>query len=72
MLIYFSGKTIIHDSYNCMVFRMNFTKAFPTKRLETDPYNFIGAIQSIPDPKPMLETCPKPCRPKNHEDWIYC
>ena len=54
--------------------RMNFTKAFPSKRSENDPYNYIGAIRddNAMNQQPMLEICPPPCRPEQHQDWIYC
>ena len=68
------GIVLIHDAYNCISMRMNFTKAFPSKRSENDPYNYIGAIRddNAMNQQPMLEICPPPCRPEQHQDWIYC
>ena len=67
------GIVLIHDAYNCISMRMNSTKAFPSKRSENDPYNYVGAIHDGSTMnKPMLEICPPPCRPKQHQDWIYC
>ena len=71
---YISGKVLVHDSYNCIWMRINKTIAFPTRRVENEPFNYVGSpIHS--DPKgtfPMLEICPLPCRPPDHPDWIYC
>ena len=67
------GIVLIHDAYNCISMRMNFTKAFPSKRSENDPYNYVGVIHDGSTiNEPMLEICPPPCRPEQHQDWIYC
>ena len=69
----FSGRTLVHDSYNCVFLRLNYTKGFPTRRNEYDPNNFVGSItQYLDDPEPMLDECPLPCRPPDHQDWLYC
>ena len=59
--------SIIQDSYTCLLH--NDSQAFPTqltgachignesKGCETELWNF---------------SCPVECRPKEHQDWIYC
>lgn len=60
-----------HDSYLCLSFPH--TSPFPTKRGQGvgnhvgSVINLNGTIQEGPG-----SVCPKECRPKDHQDWIYC
>lgn len=65
------GRVLAHDSYNCGQLYINETKGFPSRRQETEPLNFVGAVE---DEKalPILVICPPPCRPMDHKDWLYC
>jgi hypothetical protein len=65
-----------HDSYLCTSEQWNrYHRPFPTQRPmhNLTNYCFIGC------PKPCcinqnfhLDRCPSACRPKEHQDWIYC
>ena len=63
-----------HDSYTCE-FYVN-SKPFPTRRLNRKCY--IGSKGScnnttmIDQKIKILPTCPKECRPRYHQDWLYC
>ena len=65
---YINGRTLAHDSYNCVQLRINHTKGFPTERLE-EPMNFVGSVQDEFS-EPMMDICPPPCR--HNQDWMYC
>ena len=65
---YINGRTLAHDSYNCVQLRINHTKGFPTQRLE-EPMNFVGSVQDELG-EPMMIICPPPCR--HNKDWKYC
>lgn len=65
---YINGKTLAHDSYNCVQLRTNETKGFPSERLE-EPMNFVGSVQDY-FAEPMMQVCPPPCR--RNPDWKYC
>jgi hypothetical protein len=49
---------------------INLIRPFTTKRLETESCNCVGAVRYGIHEIPMLETCPPPCRPPNHQDCI--
>ncbi len=69
---YIHGRVLVHDSYHCGGhLHINETKAWPTQRPEEQPLNFVGAVYDS-KAEPMLVECPPPCRPKDHQDWIYC
>ena len=60
-----------HDSYTCTMFPNS--HPFPTKR-EDAIGNYIGGvighgarIKFVPE-----NECPANCRPKEHQDWVYC
>lgn len=55
----------IHDSYTCMSYQDS--KPFPTERKVKD---HVGSVW-VPEPINITE-CPKECRPRDHQDWIYC
>ncbi|RNA21923.1 hypothetical protein BpHYR1_011339, partial [Brachionus plicatilis] len=54
-----------HDSYLCQVFGGD---PWPTKR---EKGCFFGCIECCKKNETVLP-CPIECRPKNHQDWIYC
>ena len=60
------GTCFIHDSYLCEVFKDS--EPFPTRRIESEGNNFVGANGH----GPLLEICPYECRTAEHKDWIYC
>ena len=63
---------LAHDSYHCEMFG---TKAlpFPTQRSSfTDRNLFVGCIRPCSRSRYPLVPCPISCRPKQHQDWIYC
>ena len=59
---------IFHNSYHCQKYP-NYTTPWPTQR-KMEANNFVGAA-AIWGAKTHFE-CPIACRPKNHQDWIYC
>jgi len=60
-----------HDSYTCRKF--SHTAPFPTQRLPGIG-NFIGSVIALNQTVGFDNSnfCPEKCRPKNHQDWIYC
>ena len=60
-----------HDAYSCKEF--SHTSPFPTQRTE-GLGNFVGSVVDTNSSLPFQAefVCPKKCRPKNHQDWIYC
>lgn len=62
----YSKDILVHDSYQCI--KYNDSLPFPTRRNKTE---FVGA--NFPDSiSYILPECPKVCRPKDHQDWLYC
>ena len=60
---------LIHDSYICQKYG---GIPFPTKR--PNNYCFVPCAYCC-DPKYNASwgyECPKECRPKDHQDWIFC
>ena len=60
-----------HDSYTCS--RFSRTTAFPTRRV-AGLGNFVGSVVSLNSSIGLDEhgICPVKCRPKDHQDWLYC
>jgi len=54
-----------HDSFACESYPGS--EPFPTKRIKG---GFVGCVRDCEEGEPLV--CPKACRPKEHEDWIYC
>jgi hypothetical protein len=73
---YAKDKAMVHASYWCTIPDWNqHHRPFPTQRPipNVTYYCFIGC------PKPCCvdwyfdkDPCPVNCRPKEHQDWIYC
>lgn len=61
-----SNNALVHDSYFCKKFG---GLPFPFQR-EGDC--FVGATNNCNKYYPHLYVCPNECRPKDHQDWIYC
>eukprot|EP00094_Tigriopus_californicus_P010194 TCALIF_09833-PA protein Name:"Protein of unknown function" AED:0.10 eAED:0.10 QI:0/0.33/0.25/1/0.33/0.25/4/193/306 len=59
--------SVQHDSYSCKQFPE--ARPFSTQRL-TSPNNFVACVTS--EGITLNITCPERCRPKEHQDWIYC
>ena len=55
--------SIQHDSYLCKSFSGSIP--YPSQRLTN--HDVIGAMGEY-----VVPECPKDCRPKDHEDWLYC
>jgi hypothetical protein len=73
---YAYNKTMGHDSYLCNTTAWSLNvRAFPTQRptLSMTNYCFVGC-QKPCCPNRYIEntSCPIVCRPKEHQDWIYC
>lgn len=64
---------ITHDSFLC---RHNFghpTQPFPTQRQINQTNCFIGCVRPCcTNGKMPFGHCPIQCRPKDHQDWLYC
>ena len=63
----------VHDSYNCKYLG---GEPFPTKRPE-DKFCFASCSlpccdQTLNQKNRKMDVCPVECRPKDHQDWIYC
>ncbi|KAK3863482.1 hypothetical protein Pcinc_016151 [Petrolisthes cinctipes] len=62
---------VSHDSYLCS--RYPSTRPFPTRRQN---FTFVGMRtyrgKYVNDQVPETMPCPVHCRPKEHQDWIYC
>ena len=58
---------IQHDSYTCK--RYPGSIPFPTQRYKNE---FVGCISHACSNGIKDEKCPVECRPKDHQDWIYC
>ena len=58
--------SIVHDSYLCQSYGGS---AFPTKR---NGNCFIGNPFDCNMTASSFFQCPPQCRPKNHQDWLYC
>jgi hypothetical protein len=58
----------IHDSYTCKSF---IGSPFPTKRIGAC---FVGRIADLGCElnNSSYMICPQNCRPKDHQEWIYC
>ncbi|CAF1099972.1 unnamed protein product [Rotaria magnacalcarata] len=65
---------IVHDSFICQASYGTGTQPFPIQRPLPDATNcYIGCVRPCClDGKLPFGECPKACRPKNHQDWIYC
>ncbi len=73
---------VAHDSYTCqfMPLKSDMTRPWPSPRANgpnfSDPRvnNYVGGIgRFFLDAKfPYAKKCPEKCRPKNHQDWIFC
>lgn len=61
------GKSMVHDSYLCSVFRDSIP--FPTQRKGNCYVSRINDCNFTTNDYPE---CPMDCRPKNHLDWIKC
>jgi hypothetical protein len=61
----------IHDSYSCNLFKNS--QPFPTQR--QDKYVCFATCafccNSTINPE-LSVVCPVQCRPKEHQDWLYC
>lgn len=65
---------IAHDSFLCKTSYGHKSVPFPTQRQFTNDSDcFIGCVRPCcrNGVKPFGE-CPIECRPKDHQDWIYC
>jgi hypothetical protein len=71
---------IAHDSYLCQTYPGPFNRAWPTQRIsgpnftaptDSSVNNFVGSNGGCITLK-KHKTCPKPCRPKNHQNWLLC
>jgi len=61
-------KSIIHDSYLCKHYKDG--TPFPT---QLKGNCFIGRIGHCDENGTLpYGKCPIECRPKNHQDWLYC
>lgn len=62
----------MHDSYSCNFFG---GEPFPSER-PLDRFCFAACFWPCCDKKlnqtDRMPECPIECRPKNHQDWIYC
>lgn len=73
---YAMNKAMTHASFWCTMSDWNqYHRPFPTQRLMSNltNYCFVGCS------KPCCvkwnfnkDPCPAQCRPKNHQDWLYC
>ncbi|GAB6030746.1 hypothetical protein CHUAL_007597 [Chamberlinius hualienensis] len=54
---------VSHDSFMCKAFPG--TSPWPTPRVNG---TFVGDMYGLS----ITEPCPPSCRPKDHQDWIYC
>jgi hypothetical protein len=66
-----SRNSTVHDSYLCNAFGKS--RPYPTKR-PTETYCYVSCnlccnTTQIAD---KMKECPVQCRPKEHQDWIYC
>ena len=59
--------SVQHDAYLCRQFPGSVP--FPTRRL-AGPNNHVASVWK--DNATLLSRCPKYCRPKQHQDWLYC
>lgn len=62
---YSKKNSTTHDSYFCESLGGD---PWPTKRQNGCFFGCIGCCKN--DNEAML--CPAKCRPKDHQDWIYC
>ena len=65
---YLKDNSLVHDSFYCNDYHDS--EPFPTQRVGSC---FVGA--SLKDTICQNSTflaCPIECRPKDHQDWIYC
>lgn len=71
---YVKHRTLAFDSYSCGKYKAQDERPFPTQRIIRGCH--LGCI------RPCCENdneditshhiCPVKCRPKNHQDWLYC
>ncbi len=71
---YAKESSIQHDSYSCLIFEGS--QPFPTRRSE-EFYCHVGCQmcceRNLTYSKMIKNhVCPIECRPKEHQDWIYC
>ena len=60
---------IQHDSYLCKYYPGSIP--YPSQRSATN--EFIGCPKfTIEEACSVPKVCPKDCRPRDHQDWIYC
>ncbi|CAF0908804.1 unnamed protein product [Adineta steineri] len=68
------SKALMFDSYFCRQYRGS--RPFPTERPRGNCY--LGCIRPCcinatdTDPIGSPEICPPACRPKDHQNWLYC
>ncbi|XP_047739361.1 uncharacterized protein LOC125178792 isoform X2 [Hyalella azteca] len=60
-----------HSSFHCTSRRLGPSLPFPTQR---EGGFFVGNPWYRPEYccEPLDKKCPKPCRPPQHPDWLYC
>lgn len=67
---YAKKDSTIHDSYSCEKFG---GEPFPTERPE--PFCYVSCIYCCDSRYNINKSnheCPSKCRPKEHQDWIFC
>lgn len=71
---YAKSDIIVHDSFLCKTSYGQIPIPFPSQRLSmNDSGCFVGCLRPCcSDGKLPFGECPKECRPKDHQDWIYC
>ncbi len=64
--------TLQFNAFRCLNFSSpGWSSApWPTPREPLVPNNFVGA--NVSKNRTMWVECPVECRPKEHEEWIYC
>jgi len=69
--------SLVHDSYSCWWSRYidrSHTRPFPTQR--SHPLCFVGCpkpcCRNNTTPVSDIQQCPPGCRPKEHQDWLFC
>ena len=74
------SNSITHDSFHCLwsyyIYRTD-TRPFPSQREYPDC--FVGCpkpcCRRLPNrtfDRNQYEHCPRSCRPKTHQDWLFC
>ena len=61
----------MYDSFHCKAEELGESLPFPTKR-EGSLYVGSGPVKYNLMEKIANRACPAICRPKDHQDWIYC